>query len=122
MLMIPNEDQIEEKKEASEVPTDKMKQDEEPEAEAIDIAPYLYPLASFLVPFVVYWRTMCPALYIGDGGDFITASHTLGVPHPPGYPLYTLLGKLFLLLPIPGGIGWAAWRMNFMSAFLYISV
>jgi len=116
--MIPNEDQIEENKEASEVPTDKMKQDEEPESEAIDIAPYLYPLASFLLPFVVYWRTMCPALYIGDAGDFITASYTLGVPHPPGYPLYTLLGKLFLLLPIPGGIGWAAWRMNFMSALL----
>ena len=86
-------------------------------SEAIDIAPYLYPIASFLLPLAVYWRTMCPALYIGDCGDFITASHTLGVPHPPGYPLYTLLGKLFLMIPLPGGLSWAAWRMNFMSAF-----
>lgn len=84
---------------------------------AIDLAPYIYPVASFLIPLFVYWRTMCQALYIGDGGDFITASYTLGIPHPPGYPLYTLLGKLFLMLPIPGGLSQAAWRMNFMSAF-----
>ncbi|MCD6218235.1 DUF2723 domain-containing protein [bacterium] len=85
--------------------------------DAIDLSPYIYPIASFLIPLIVYWRTMCTALYIGDGGDFITASHTLGLPHPPGYPLYTLLGKLFLSLPIPGGLSEAAWRMNFMSAF-----
>jgi hypothetical protein len=84
---------------------------------SIDLAPYIYPVASFLIPIIVYWRTMCQALYIGDAGDFITASYTLGIPHPPGYPLYTLLGKLFLMLPIPGGLSQAAWRMNFMSAF-----
>lgn len=85
--------------------------------DAIDLSPYIYPIASFIIPLIVYWRTMCAALYIGDGGDFITASHTMGIPHPPGYPLYTLLGKLFLSLPIPGGLSEAAWRMNFMSAF-----
>jgi tetratricopeptide (TPR) repeat protein len=90
---------------------------EKPDTETIDLAPYIYPLAAFLIPLLFYWRTMCKALYIGDGGDFITASYTLGVPHPPGYPLYTLLGKLFLSLPIPGGVSQAAWRMNFMSAF-----
>ncbi|MBU1023429.1 DUF2723 domain-containing protein, partial [bacterium] len=89
----------------------------EDDSDAIDLAPYIYPAASFFIPLIVYWRTMCQALYIGDGGDFITASHILGVPHPPGYPLYTLLGKLFLSLPIPGGLSQAAWRMNFMSAF-----
>ena len=62
------------------------------DSDAIDLAPYIYPAASFFIPLIVYWRTMCQALYIGDGGDFITASHTLGLPHPPGYPLYTLLG------------------------------
>ncbi len=36
----------------------------------------------------------------GDGGELITASLTLGVPHPSGYPTYIVLGKLFSFLPI----------------------
>ncbi len=48
----------------------------------------------------------------GDGGELITAAMTLGVPHPPGYPTYVLLGRLFALLPF----GTAAWRFNLFSA------
>ncbi len=47
-----------------------------------------------------------------DGGDLITAAATLGVPHPPGYPLYITLGHLFAQLPI----GNVALRMNLFSA------
>ncbi len=39
-------------------------------------------------------------LYGGDGGELITASYTLGIPHPPGYPSYVIFGKLFSLMPI----------------------
>jgi dolichyl-phosphate-mannose-protein mannosyltransferase len=49
----------------------------------------------------------------GDSGELITAAHVLGVVHPPGYPLYTLLGKLFSLLPVGPGI---AFRVNLLSA------
>ena len=35
-----------------------------------------------------------------DSGDLVTAAFTLGVPHPPGYPLYTLLAALFARLPM----------------------
>jgi hypothetical protein len=47
-----------------------------------------------------------------DGGELITASFTLGVPHPPGYPTYVVLGKLFSLLPL----GPIAFRYNLFSA------
>ena len=48
-------------------------------------------------------------------GELITAAHELGVAHPPGYPLFTLLGKLFIV-----AIPWAnpAWRMNLLNALL----
>ncbi len=47
-----------------------------------------------------------------DGAELITASATLGVPHPPGYPTYTIIGKLFSLLPL----GTVAFRFNLLSA------
>jgi hypothetical protein len=59
----------------------------------------------------IYWSTMCPTVYWYDSAEFAAAAHTLGIPHPPGYPLYTLVGHLFSYLP-----GDPAWRINFFSA------
>ena len=74
-------------------------------------------LGCFIVPFAVYLATLAPTLSWRnegrDGGDLISAICTLGIPHPPGYPLYTLLGKLFSTLPL----GDVAYRINLMSAF-----
>lgn len=36
----------------------------------------------------------------GDGGDFVAAMLTGGVPHPTGYPVYTMLGRLLTRLPV----------------------
>jgi dolichyl-phosphate-mannose-protein mannosyltransferase len=57
-------------------------------------------------------RTLAPTVAGGDSGELITAAFTLGVAHPPGYPLYTMLAKLFTLIPI----GTIAWRVNLFSA------
>jgi hypothetical protein len=35
----------------------------------------------------------------GDGGDFLAAMLTHGIPHPTGYPTYMLLGQVFLFIP-----------------------
>lgn len=64
--------------------------------------------------FAVYLFTTCPTVYVGDSGELTAAAHGLGVPHSSGYPLYTLLGKIFCLIPM-GSIGF---RMNLMSAVL----
>jgi hypothetical protein len=68
-------------------------------------------LLSFAVPLGIYARTLCPTIYFGDSGEFVTAAHFLGVAHPTGYPLYCLLGHLFQVA-VPWGD--AAWRMNLL--------
>ncbi len=69
--------------------------------------------AAFLTSLAVYTKTIAPTVPFWDGGEFIAASYILGIPHPPGSPLYILIGRLFTLLPDPGlGI---AWLVNFSS-------
>jgi hypothetical protein len=72
-------------------------------------------LASLLGAFVfaVHALGACPTIYVGDSGELVTAVHLLGIPHPTGYPLYVLLGKLWTLLVPFGSI---AWRMSLFSA------
>ena len=76
----------------------------------------LVKLGAFALPLVVYLLTLAPTIIWAhdgaDGGDLITAAYTLGVPHPPGYPTYCLLGWLFAHLPVRD----VAWRLNLMSA------
>jgi len=76
-----------------------------------------FPIALFLIAFSTYLITLAPTITWrndgADGGDLIAAAYTLGIAHPPGYPVYVALGKLFTLLPI----GDIAYRVNLMSAF-----
>jgi hypothetical protein len=68
------------------------------------------------VSLALYVVTLAPTLswsnFGADGGDLISAAATLGVPHPPGYPVYVTLGHWFAQLPI----GPVAYRLNFFSA------
>jgi len=66
----------------------------------------------FFVTTVIYLSTLAPTVAFWDCGEFITTSYTLGVPHPPGAPLYTLLGRIFSMIP-----WWeVAFRVNLLSA------
>lgn len=56
--------------------------------------------------------TAPPTIYLGDSGEIAAAAVTLGIGHPPGYPLYTLCGKIFSLLPL----GDEAFRINLLAA------
>jgi hypothetical protein len=68
------------------------------------------------IALAVYGLTVAPGLtwanFGADGGELITAAVTLGVPHPPGYPTYVLLGKLVSFIPV----GEMAYRFNLFSA------
>ena len=57
----------------------------------------------FLISFIVYLQTMAPSVPNIDGGELATVCATLGIAHPTGYPLFTLIGYLFAHLPIAGG-------------------
>ncbi|MFL6570943.1 MAG: DUF2723 domain-containing protein, partial [Burkholderiales bacterium] len=63
--------------------------------------------------FALYAATAPRTVALEDDGLFILASYYLGGAHPPGYPLFVLIGKLFTLLPI----GSVAYRVHLASAF-----
>lgn len=55
---------------------------------------------AILVPLAVYVRTLARSVTFIDGGELAAAAAVLGIAHPPGYPLFTVLGHLFSLVPI----------------------
>src|SRR5579859_4626763 len=61
---------------------------------------------------VLYLATCSPTINFLDSGELTTVAWTLGIAHPPGYPLYTLISSAFIQLPL----GPPAWRMNLLSA------
>lgn len=61
---------------------------------------YLGAVISFIVSFIVFFKTMAPTLSFWDCGEFIACSYIMAVPHPPGTPLFILVGKFFMLLGI----------------------
>jgi len=65
-----------------------------------------------LVTQLVYLQTMTLTCPFWDSGEFIATSYILGIPHPPGTPLYVLIGRFFTLLPF----GSIATRVNWLSA------
>lgn len=60
----------------------------------------------------LYLATLAPGLLPADGGEFQLVGAVLGIAHPPGYPLYTLLARAFTLLPIAT----EAWELNLLGA------
>lgn len=65
------------------------------------------------ITFVAYLFSLQPSVGLEDSGEFLAAAYNLGVPHPPGYPIWTILAWLWChLLPV----GNIAWRVNLMSA------
>ena len=67
-----------------------------------------------LVLFLVYLATLAPGVTYWDAGEFLAAMHSLGIPHPPGTPLYVLIGNVWgrALAPLFG----FAQSVNLLSA------
>lgn len=63
--------------------------------------------------FTGYMVTLAPSVTLEDSGEFLTAAYHLGVPHPPGYPVWTICAWLWYHI-IP--FGSISWRINMMSA------
>jgi hypothetical protein len=72
----------------------------------------LVDLLVLLGSLALYVHTLSPGLLPADSGEFQLVAYVLGIAHPPGYPLYTLLGHLATRLPI----GDPAYRVNLLSA------
>jgi tetratricopeptide (TPR) repeat protein len=66
-----------------------------------------------LVIFIGYYLTLAPEVTLEDSGELATGSYYAGVPHPPGYPTWTMYSWLFtVLLPFKN----IAWRVGVSSA------
>lgn len=82
-------------------------------------------LLVFVACMALYLLTASPSVVMGDGGEMQMVSALLGVAHPTGYPLFTLLGYVFTRLPLGGD---AAYRVTLLCmcataaamAFLYL--
>jgi hypothetical protein len=68
----------------------------------------------FAVALITYWMTMEPTASYWDCGEFISVSYKLEVPHPPGAPLFLLIGRLFSFLAL-GDVTKVAYWINFSS-------
>lgn len=74
----------------------------------------VYLLSSFLIPFYIYCYTLCPTVSVyADAGEYPTLAYVSGFAHPPGYPLFILIIKLFQRLPF----GNPALKANLVAAF-----
>jgi len=72
---------------------------------------WLHPLAVVLLLLPLYAWTSPRGVALEDDGLFAMSAYFLGIPQPPGYPLHTLLAKLFTFLPI----GSVAYRVHLLS-------
>jgi hypothetical protein len=59
-----------------------------------------YALLTGLFVFIIYLFTLAPSVVEIDTGELTTVQATLGIAHPTGYPLFTLLGHLFYMIPM----------------------
>jgi len=73
---------------------------------------WLCAAACGAIALALYTWTLAPTVTLVDSGELIVAAHSLGVAHPPGFPLYVLLAHAATWLPI----GNIAARVNFASA------
>ncbi len=72
---------------------------------------WITALVATIISFAVYAWSAAPNVTLLDSGEFLVAAQHFGVPHPTGYPLWTLLAWIFQLLPL----GNAAWEIALFS-------
>jgi hypothetical protein len=75
-------------------------------------------IISFLlrsISLYVYTATMCCSVGFKDSGELATVICSLGIAHPTGYPLFTLLGRCWIMIPSAAE---EILRLNFFAAVL----
>ena len=94
---------------------------ETPEVEAVRDMAHFFKVedwwaaaATFVFSTLVFLHHLAPEVTLQDSGELVTGAFNFGVPHPPGYPLWALLGFVWSHVVVP--FGNPAWRIGTMSA------
>ncbi len=77
--------------------------------------PYLAAVIAGLAVFALYAITLAPTTQFWDTSEYIATAHILGIPHPPGNPLFVVFARAWELLLAPTGLSVAV-RVNLFSA------
>ncbi len=86
-----------------------------PKSTDLDYRPsYLAATLTSLAVFVLYCATLAPSTAMWDTSEYISAAYVLGLPHPPGNPLFVLIGRVFSILPL--GSMHVATKINILAA------
>jgi hypothetical protein len=75
---------------------------------------YLAAALTAVAVFILYCLTLAPSTAMWDTSEYISAAYVFGLPHPPGNPLFVLLGRTFAILPL-GGLSVAV-KVNLLAA------
>lgn len=72
-------------------------------------------LTAGLGAFLLYVVTLAPTTAFWDTSEYIATAHIVGIPHPPGNPLFVMVAKVWSLLLAPTGLSVAV-RLNLFAA------
>jgi len=72
----------------------------------------IFAITVFLISLITLLMTAQPTVSFWDCGEFIAAAYYLQVPHPPGAPLFLIVGNIFSKIPLVENIGY---RVNLLS-------
>ena len=80
-----------------------------------DAPPYGSALLAALAAWALYVVTLAPTTAFWDTSEYIATAHIVGIPHPPGNPLFVIVGRVWSLLLAPLGLPVAV-RINLLAA------
>jgi hypothetical protein len=78
-----------------------------------DAPPYREAIVAGAAVLGLYLLTLSPTTAVWDASEYIAAAYTFGLPHPPGNPLFIIVGRVFSVLPIAPNV---AMRINVLAA------
>ena len=78
-----------------------------------DAPPYREAFIAAAAVLGLYLLTLSPTTAMWDASEYITAAYTFGIPHPPGNPLFVIVGRVFSILPVAPNV---AMRINVLDA------
>ncbi len=72
-----------------------------------------YAVLTGVFVFIIYFTTLAPSVVEIDSGELAAVQTLLGIAHPTGYPLFTMAGHLFSLIPFPSS---KIFQLNLLTA------